>query len=107
MKNSCLLVLLPLLTLLVGCRPEGVIPSGDMVAILSDFYLADAYIESNPDIEGVWQNYRIYEPIVEKHGYDKAAFNESLSWYLHHPDKLQKIFKRTEAALKALDVHEI
>lgn len=74
-----------------------------MVSMLSEFYQADAYIESNPDIAGVYDNYRIYAPIVEKYGYTKQIFHESMFWYLHNPAELEKIFKKTEAHLAQLD----
>lgn len=103
MKKTCIIALAALLLFIGGCRPEGIIPPDDMVTIMSEFYQADSFIESNPDQAGVYDNYRIYAPIVEKYGYTKKIFHESIVWYLHNPAAFEKIFKKTEARLRQLD----
>ena len=86
-----------------GCRQEGIIPPDDMASMLADFYMADACLEVSSQAAVKYDNHRIYEPIVESYGYDKEIFRASMDWYLHHPDKFEKIFKRTHAKLKQLD----
>ena len=89
--------------LLAGCKPEGIIPVDAMATVLSEFYLADATIEavdgaSGTQVRGL-DSLHVYLPILEKYGYDKEIFRASMSYYLHHPDDLQSIFKRTRARL--------
>lgn len=89
--------------LLAGCKPEGIIPVDAMATVLSEFYLADATIDAvdggtGTQVRGL-DSLQVYLPILEKYGYDKEIFRESLSYYLHRPDELQSIFKRTRAQL--------
>lgn len=97
-----------LLLLQAACRPEHVIPSGEMEVLFAEFYLADACIEArngatrdavmNPD------SLHIYLPILEKHGFTDTMFQASLDYYLHRPRELVSIFKRVRGRLeKAAD----
>ena len=91
-----------LLQLLPGCKPEGVIPPGDMESLLADFYKADATIqllnESSTPVS--IDSMRVYLPIVESYGYTKEEFRSSLEHYLHHPDQMTKIYKHLRAKLE-------
>ena len=86
-----------------GCQPEGIIPRDDMVVLLSEFYKADACIDaanaSYTRAQGL-DSLRVYQPIVEQYGYTKEIFRSSVEYYLHHPDDLNKIFKKVTARLK-------
>ena len=90
---------------LPGCRPEGIIPKDDMVTVLSEFYEADAMIEAaNTDAGAVGRSVdslRVYQPVLDKYGYSREEFRNSLVYYLHRPAELQSIFKRTRARLEA------
>ena len=102
-KKSLLACLLSLFLLLPGCRPEGVIPPEDMESLLADFYMADATIETvNEVLEPVRvDSLRVYLPIVESYGYTKDVFRSSLDYYLHHPDKLAKIYGKVRTRLES------
>jgi hypothetical protein len=99
------IVLATVLTLLLfqGCGPDDVIPRKDMEEILSEFYLADAVIEtlnsSRSDTRENPDSMRVYQPIIEKHGYSKEMFLSSLDYYLHHSDELSKIFHNVHVNL--------
>ena len=101
-KKTLLACLLSLFLLLPGCRPEGVIPPDDMESLLADFYRADATIETvNELLEPVSvDSMRVYLPIVESYGYTKDIFRNSLDYYLHHPDKLTKIYGKVRTQLE-------
>ena len=86
------------LVLLTGCRPEGIIPPDDMVNLFTEFYEADACIETlgygNYEITKHVDSLRVYEPIIERYGYTKEMFRESLTYYLRKPDEIIPIFDR-------------
>lgn len=107
-KKCFLAGLTALLLLPAGCRQSEIIPSRDMETLFAEFYLADACIESandshaetylNPD------SLHVYRPILEKYGYTDTVFQQSMSYYLHHPKDLSAIFKRVRIRLeKAAD----
>lgn len=102
MKKTLLTVLLCLLPLLPGCQPEGIIPPEEMQSMLGEFYKADAMIEllNDGSYPVKLDSMRVYLPIVEAHGYTKEVFRTSLEYYLHHPDKLVKIYDRLRAQLE-------
>lgn len=95
-----------LMLLLTGCgEPEGVIPSAEMGSILAEFYLADAEVEMAQEEGSKEMRYvdslKVYEPILEKHGFTKEEFRASLNYYLHDPKKLNRSFQRAAAQLEA------
>lgn len=97
-----------LLLLQAACRPEHVIPSGEMEVLFAEFYLADACIESRneaaPDAMINPDSLHVYLPILEKHGFTDTMFQASLDYYLHRPHELVSIFKRVRVRLeKAVD----
>jgi len=92
------------LSLTTGCRPEGIIPPEDMVTLFSEFYLADAYIETANDhsseIVRHIDSLRVYLPLIEQQGYTKETFRASVEYYLHRPDELDGIFDQVHARLE-------
>ena len=86
------------LVLLTGCRPEGIISPDDMVNLFTEFYEADACIETlgygNYEITKHVDSLRVYEPIIERYGYTKEMFRESLTYYLRKPDEIISIYDR-------------
>lgn len=96
--------LLCLLLLPSGCRPEGIIPPGDMETLFAAFYMADASIETLNATSGTPtfrpDSLRVYQPIIEGHGYTEDAFRASLDYYLHRPSDMVKMFKHVRVRLE-------
>lgn len=107
MKKIYFLLLVALTLPLTGCgEKEGIIPSSEMSAIIADFYYADSAVEMAQEDGSKEMRYvdsmKVYEPILEAHGFTKDAFRASLSYYLREPKKLNKIYQRAAAQLEAL-----
>lgn len=101
-KKLLFCCLCTLILLLPGCQPEGIIPPEEMEKLFADFYRADATIEllneTSTPVE--LDSMRVYLPIVEASGYTKDVFRTSLDYYLHHPDRLSKIFTHVKTRLE-------
>lgn len=107
MKKIYFLLLVALTLPLTGCsEKEGIIPSSEMSAIIADFYYADSAVEMAQEDGSKEMRYvdsmKVYEPILEAHGFTKDDFRVSLSYYLRDPKKLNKIYQRAAAQLEAL-----
>ena len=104
-KNWCFAGLFALALIVSGCRPEEVIAPDEMVAIFTDFYLTDATVEvaNTASTHGPVRvdSVRMYQPLLEKRGYTKEQFRNSLSYYMHRPDDMDAIFKRVNEGLEA------
>ena len=87
-----------------GCRPEGIIPPGEMETLFAEFYLADACIETVNAEEGSPlfrpDSLRVYQPLIEKHGFTEDEFRASLAYYLHRPSDFSKMFKHVRVRLE-------
>ena len=83
---SCVVVVL-----MSSCSNKGVIGKKTMVAIVQDMYLADQYIEMNPQMRAMTDTLRVYPAIFAKYGYTVEDYNNSLRYYLQKSDTYNKI----------------
>lgn len=85
-----------------GGTPGDVIPLEKMVNLELDMRLAEARIQSgNYHSDTIPYAYRkLQRFVLEKHGYNKVQYDSSMSWYIRHPDLLEKIY---EAALDSIN----
>ena len=104
MRSRCYhIVLFALLTLTwFGCRPKGILHSGEMRAILADLHKADGMIQVSGLQFGHDEVMNIYyAQVLEKHGTTQAQFDSSIVWYTAHPVLFDKIYPKVQADLKA------
>ncbi len=66
-----------------GCsdRPEDVLSEGDMVDLLVDMELADAYVMGRSAFSNDSMRRRLHESVLERHGVTNAQMDSSLRWY--------------------------
>lgn len=89
------------LLVLAGCRPKGILRSGEMREILIDLHKTDAMLQvtgrthSAAEIKTIY-----YAQVLEKHGITQAQFDSSLVWYTAHPQLFDKIYPKVMADLK-------
>ena len=91
-----------LCTFLVGCRPRGILYSGQMRDVMIDLHKTDALLQVagiNAGKEEVRAIY--YAQVMEKHGITQAEFDSSLVWYTAHPKLFDKIYPKVLAELRA------
>ena len=88
--------------LLVGCRPKGILHSGEMRAILADLHKTDGLMQvqglnfGHDEVRNIY-----YAQVLEKHGITQAQFDSSIVWYTAHPVLFDKIYPKVQADLKA------
>jgi hypothetical protein len=97
------LVLLASVLLLSSCD-GGLIPRGKMTRIVSEIYLSDKYMSSNMELSEGADSLLIYEPILNKYGYDTEDYLRTISYYVERPSKLRTIYTDAQNLLqKELD----
>lgn len=88
--------------LMTGCRPKGILHSGEMRRVLADLHKTDALVQSLGLQYGHDEALNIYyAQVLEKHGITQAQFDSSLVWYTAHPVLFDKIYPKVQADLKA------
>jgi len=96
-------LLLLLFILLASCN-RSLIPKKDFISILTDIYLSKAYFSSEGIYNARWKDTIPYNHhIVERHGYQWAQFDSTVSWYCSHPKKFQDIYETVMTNLNELD----
>ena len=100
--KSILKSLLPIVAaaLVTGCSSGGVISESDMATIVKEMFLADQFVERNPDMRGQMDSLALYPAIIEKNGHTVEEFNASVSHYLQKDDSYAKILKRAQASME-------
>lgn len=86
---------------MTGCRPKGILRSGQMRDVLIDLHKADGMIQVSPlgrkDSEA---KTIYYAQVLQKHGITQAQFDSSIVWYTAHPQLFNKIYPKVMAALR-------
>lgn len=96
----CLLSVLTVL--LTGCRPRGILHSGEMRSVLKDLHKADAAMQVSGFKRGDQEKRNIYyAQVLEKHHITQAQFDSSIVWYTAHPQLFDKIYPKVMADLAA------
>ena len=93
--------------LVTSCHRGRVISASDMSDIYAEMFLADQWLNDNPQVKRTADTTWLYESIFQKFGYSFDDYDASVNYYLHHPEKYKKILDKTVAKLrktqKALD----
>lgn len=81
----------------VSCKRDGdIIPEGDMVDLMAEMAIAEAYRDAGvghlPD--SVRRN--IGEGILAEHGYTYSQLDSTLNWYGLHLDKYYKLYDKVD-----------
>lgn len=110
-SNSFLLkiILLPLLIFLASCDsedspPDNVLPSEQMVAILSDIHIAESRILQmhlkSMDSSVVMYDY-FQNKLYKKHHTDSTQYKNSYDYYASDPKKLEAIYDKVAKKIEA------
>lgn len=90
-----------LVFLLGSCgRGEKIIPRAKLSEIYAEILVADQLIYSDYDIRRVADTSWVYEPILEKYGYDGDDYRASVAKYIKDPDRFARILRRTGVILE-------
>ena len=85
---------------LVGCGEKGVINKRSMANIVAQMYLADQYIEHNPDMRGQTDSLAVYPAVIERNGHTVEEYIASVTYYLQRDDEYSKILKSAMASME-------
>jgi len=102
-----LLVLFFLLIFFAACNrngaSDGIIPEDEMVDVLVDMHLADAYTATLIDTPKIVE---IYKTVYKHHGIDSLSFRKSLEFYTKEPKVLKEMYKEVNEKITALQLVE-
>ncbi len=90
-----LIALTAILTLSVSChRDEAeVIPRKKMARIYAEMLVTDQWINSTPGVRLIADTSWVYEPILEKYGYDSDDYRKSIDKYMDDPERFARILR--------------
>ena len=90
-------LLLVVILLLSSCGNEGrkVIPRSKLAKIYAEMLLTDQWIHDTPDRRSIADTSLIYEPILEKYGYDRLDYVYTVHAYLDDPERFARIWRET------------
>ena len=85
------------LIFLTSCRKDEVqvIPRSVLSRIYAEMLLTDQWIMNTPTVRGIADTSLVYEPILEKYGYDSDDYRKSVDVYMDDPERFAKIFRET------------
>ena len=96
-----ILLLVPVLFTLSGCRPKGILHSGKMREVLVDLHKTDAMLQVAGKLHVSSKEKSLYyAQVLEEHGVTQAQFDSSIVWYTAHPQLFDKIYPKVLADLK-------
>lgn len=70
-----------------------VIPRSKMADIYMEMFMTDQWIASTPGMRMIADTSLVYEPILEKYGYDKMDYMHSVDFYMHDPERFSRILR--------------
>lgn len=75
------------------------IPRSKMADIYAEMLMTDQWITSTPGMRMVADTSLVYEPILEKYGYDKLDYVHSVDYYMNDPERFSRIFRSSAEKL--------
>ena len=81
-------------------QAEDAIPRSDMEAIFHDMALAEGYLELNSHLQRQLDTLALYQPIIEKYGYDCEEFRTSIRYYVGDIEEFKDILASVKKRLE-------
>ena len=83
-----------------------VISRSKMAKIYAEMFVMDQWIQNKPGLRTIADTSLVYEPILEKYGYDSEDYQYTVEYYMADPERFSRILRTTvsllEKDLKAL-----
>ncbi len=101
-RQHILIVLTAVMTLFASCSNDKaeVIPRKKMAKIYAEMLVTDQWINSTPGVRSIADTSLVYEPILEKYGYDSEDYRYSVDRYMDDPERFSRIFRETGEILE-------
>lgn len=74
--------------------PDHVLPKEKMVQVITDIHIAEAEINLNAIPDSAFKKSIYFEEIFKEHQITKRQYEESLAFYIDHPEILNKIYEQ-------------
>lgn len=89
------------LIFIAGCSCGGpdVIPRKKMASIYAEMLVVDQWVIAHPGLRTKADTSLVYEPILEKYGYDTEDYRASVEYYMNDPERYSRILRRTTEIL--------
>ena len=83
--------------LLSSCNGDEaeVIPRAKLSEIYAEMLMTDQWITSTPGIRHMADTSLVYEPILEKYGYDSEDYRKTVDKYMDDPERFSRILRST------------
>jgi hypothetical protein len=96
-----LILIAAVLILAPSCRKDGprVIPRSKLAKIYAEIFVTDQWIQSKPGLRTIADTSLVYEPILEKYGYDSEDYQHSVDHYMDDPERFSRILRSTAEIL--------
>ena len=80
-----------------SCRKDEakVIPRGKLAKIYAEMLVTDQWVTTTPGIRMIADTSLVYEPILEKYGYDSDDYRSSVEHYMNDPERFGRILRTT------------
>lgn len=96
--------MIPLFAVIVfaSCKKDEaeVIPRGKMADIYAEMLMTDQWISSTPGVRMIADTSLVYEPILQKYGYDKYDYVKSIDHYMNDPERFSRILRSSGEKLE-------
>lgn len=95
-----------------SCGKDGarVIPRSKLAKVYADMLVMDQWIQNKPGLRTIADTSLVYEPILEKYGYNSEDYQYSVEHYMKDPERYSRILRSTasilEKELKYLRKHQ-
>lgn len=78
-----------------GKDEADVIPRGDLARIYAEMLMTDQWILDTPNIRLIADTSLVYEPILERYGYNSADYRKSVDRYMDDPERFARILRES------------
>jgi hypothetical protein len=76
-----------------------VIPRSKMSRIYAEMMVMDQWIQNKPGLRMIADTSLVYEPILEKYGYDSEDYQYTVEYYMADPERFSRILRSTVSIL--------
>lgn len=80
-------------------RPDGVLSDKDMVSLVADMELAEAYVQTGSRGAGEEERAALVDYVIKKHGLTREEFDTTMAWYGRNVDAYYDLCESVEAEL--------
>ena len=94
-KILILLAAAVLLASSCGGNKARVIPRSKMSKIYAEMFVMDQWVQNKPGLRMIADTSLVYEPILEKYGYDSEDYQYTVEYYMADPERFSRILRTT------------